>query len=112
MFGTTRNVSGLRSRNKRMSSAAGREAINMPIQGTEADIMKFVMIKLQNMIDEKYNRKAHMLLQIHDEIVFEVDKSEIDRFKEDAQEIMINVVKLDVPLKTHISVGDSWNELK
>jgi DNA polymerase-1 len=112
MFGTTRNVSGLRSRNKRMSSAAGREAINMPIQGTEADIMKFVMIKLQNMIDEKYHRKAHMLLQIHDEILFEVDESEIDEFKEAAQDVMINVVKLDVPLKTHISVGNSWDELK
>ncbi len=112
MFGTTRNVSGLRSRNKRVSSAAGREAINMPIQGTEADIMKFVMIKLQDMIDEKYNRKAHMLLQIHDEIVFEVEESEIDRFKEDAQDVMINVVKLDVPLKTHISVGNSWDKLK
>ncbi|KUK76151.1 MAG: DNA polymerase I, partial [candidate division WS6 bacterium 34_10] len=112
MFGTTRNVSGLRSRNKRMSSAAGREAINMPIQGTEADIMKFVMIKLQNMIDDNYNRKAHMLLQIHDEILFEVEESEIDEFKEAAQDVMINVVKLDVPLKTHISVGNSWDELK
>jgi DNA polymerase-1 len=112
MFGTTRNVSGLRSRNKRMSSVAGREAINMPIQGTEADIMKFVMIKLQGMIDIKYNRKAFMLLQIHDEILFEVEESEIDEFREDAQDVMINVVKLDVPLKTHISIGNSWDELK
>jgi DNA polymerase-1 len=112
MFGTTRNVAGLRSRNKRMSSAAAREAINMPIQGTEADIMKYVMIKLQEMIDDNYRDKAHMLLQIHDEIVFEVEELVIDNFQEDAQDVMINIVKLDVPLKTHISVGNSWNELK
>jgi DNA polymerase-1 len=112
MFGTTRNVSGLRSKNRRMSSAAAREAINMPIQGTEADIMKYVMIKLQDMINEKYLKKAYMLLQIHDEIVFEVKEDLMSDFKKEAQEIMINIVKLDVPLKTHVSVGNSWDELK
>jgi DNA polymerase-1 len=112
MFGTTRNVSGLRSKNRRMSSAAAREAINMPIQGTEADIMKYVMIKLQDMINEKYLKKAYMLLQIHDEIVFEVKEDLMSDFKTEAQDIMINIVKLDVPLKTHVSVGNSWDELK
>jgi DNA polymerase-1 len=112
MFGTTRNVAGLRSRNKRMSSAAAREAINMPIQGTEADIMKYVMIKLQDMIDNKYFNQVYMLLQIHDEIIFEVKESIIEEFKQDALEIMRNIVKLNVPLKTHISVGNSWDELK
>jgi DNA polymerase-1 len=95
-----------------MSSAAAREAINMPIQGTEADIMKYVMIKLQDMINEKYLKKAYMLLQIHDEIVFEVKEDLMSDFKKEAQEIMINIVKLDVPLKTHVSVGNSWDELK
>jgi DNA polymerase-1 len=112
MFGTTRNVSGLRSKNRRMSSAAAREAINMPIQGTEADIMKFVMIKVQDMINEKYPKQAYMLLQIHDEILFEVQDSIAEEFQGEAKEIMTNIVKLDVPLKTHISVGNSWNELK
>jgi DNA polymerase-1 len=112
MFGTTRNVSGLRSKNRRMSSAAAREAINMPIQGTEADIMKYVMIKLQDMINEKYPKRAYMLLQIHDEIVFEVKEDLMSDFKTEAQDIMINIVKLDVPLKTHVSVGNSWDELK
>jgi DNA polymerase-1 len=95
-----------------MSSAAAREAINMPIQGTEADIMKYVMIKLQDMINEKYLKKAYMLLQIHDEIVFEVKEDLMSDFKTEAQDIMINIVKLDVPLKTHVSVGNSWDELK
>jgi DNA polymerase I len=112
MFGTTRNVAGLRSKNRRMSAAAGREAINMPIQGTEADIMKFVMIKLQELIDEKYQGKAHMLLQIHDEILFEASEDIIEKFKEEAQSTMVNIVKLDVPLQTHVSIGNSWDELK
>jgi DNA polymerase-1 len=112
MFGTTRNVSGLRSKNRRISSAATREAINMPIQGTEADIMKYVMIQLQELIDNRYEKKAYMLLQIHDEIIFEVGESVIDEFKKDAEDIMINSVKLDVPIKTHVSVGKSWDELK
>jgi DNA polymerase-1 len=112
MFGTTRNMSGLRSKNRRISSSSAREAINMPIQGTEADIMKYVMIQLQNLIDEKYSDKAYMILQIHDEIVFEAHESIVDKFKEDAKEIMLNSIKLDVPLKTHVSVGDSWDQLK
>jgi DNA polymerase-1 len=112
MFGTTRNVRGLRSKNRRMSAAAAREAINMPIQGSEADIMKYVMIKLQDMINEKYLGKAHMLLQIHDEIVFEVEESVLSKFEKDAEDIMINSVKLDVPLDIHVSIGDSWDQLK
>lgn len=112
MFGTTRNVSGLRSRNRRMSAAAGREAINMPIQGSEADIMKYIMIKIQNLIDEKYSDRAYMLLQIHDEILFEVDESVLDEFQKEAQDIMQNSIKLDVPFDIHLSVGDSWDQLK
>jgi DNA polymerase-1 len=112
MFGTTRNVAGMRSKNRRISSGASREAINMPIQGTEADIMKYAMIKLQDLIDKKYDRKVFMLIQIHDEILFEVEKSVVEKFKNDAKDIMTNAIKLDVPLKTHISIGNSWDELK
>jgi DNA polymerase-1 len=112
MFGTTRNVSGLRSKNRRMSSAAGREAINMPIQGTEADIMKYVMIKLQELIDKEFKDEAYMLLQIHDEIVFEVKESAVEKFKDMANKVMKDSVKLDVPLQTHVTVGNSWEKLK
>lgn len=112
MLGTTRNVSGIKSRNQRVSSAAGREAINMPIQGTEADIMKYIMIKLQDLINEKYPDKAYMLLQIHDEILFEVKENVADEFMGEAQDIMTNSIKLDVPIQTHVSIGSSWDELK
>jgi DNA polymerase-1 len=84
----------------------------MPIQGTEADIMKYIMIKLQKLINDKYKDKAFMLLQIHDEILFEVEESIVEDLKEDAKDVMINSVKLNVPLKTHISVGNSWDKLK
>jgi len=100
MFGTTRNMRGLKSRNRRIASASAREAINMPIQGSEADIMKYVMIKLQSLIDEKYGGQAFMLLQIHDEILFEIEKSIQKEFEKDAKDIMLNSVKLDVPLES------------
>ena len=112
MFGTTRNVRGLRSKNRRMSAAASREAVNMPIQGSEADIMKYIMIKLQELINDKYSDKAYMLLQIHDEIVFEVASDTMEEFSKDAQDIMENSIKLTVPLDIHLSIGDSWDQLK
>jgi DNA polymerase-1 len=70
------------------------------------------MIKLQKLINDKYKDKAFMLLQIHDEILFEVEESIVEDLKEDAKDVMINSVKLNVPLKTHISVGNSWDKLK
>ncbi|MCD4756020.1 DNA polymerase I [bacterium] len=112
MFGTTRNVGGMKSKNRRISAANAREAINMPIQGSEADIMKYVMVKLKEMIDKKYKGQAYMLLQIHDEIVFEVKKSVQKKFEKDAKDIMLNSVKLDVSLDIHVSAGDSWDQLK
>lgn len=112
MFGTTRNVAGLRSKNRRISSSAAREAINMPIQGTEADIMKYIMIKLQELINEKFNEKVFMLLQIHDEIIFEIKREFLEDFREEAELVMTNEVKLTLPIDLHISTADSWDKLK
>jgi DNA polymerase I len=75
MFGTTRHIKGLRSRNIRMLRAAQREAVNMPIQGSEADIMKLAMIRLDQLIEDQFKGEAHILLQIHDELIFEVKQS-------------------------------------
>jgi len=112
MFGTTRNILGIRSRNNRRRAAAAREAINMPIQGSEADIMKLVMKELFLLIKERYPKQVYILLQIHDEILFEVEESLLDKFIPEAQEIMLNSVSLEVPLELHISKGDSLDELK
>jgi DNA polymerase-1 len=112
MFATTRHIKGLRSKNTRMVRAAQREAVNMPIQGSEADIMKLAMIKLDELIEKEFKENAYILLQIHDELIFEVKESEVDKFVKKAKEIMENVVSLNVPLSVHSSVGDNMAELK
>ncbi|HNW23311.1 MAG TPA: DNA polymerase I [Candidatus Dojkabacteria bacterium] len=112
MFGTTRNISGIRSQNKRARSAAAREAINMPIQGSEADIMKLVMRDIYSLIEKEYPKQAYILLQIHDEIVFEVEDSVIEKFAEETKKIMLERVSLDVPLDVHMSIGRTLSELK
>lgn len=112
MFGTTRHIKGLRSKNIRMIRAAQREAVNMPIQGSEADIVKLAMIKIDEVIEKEYKEKAHILLQIHDELIFEVEKNYTESFIKIVEEIMENVVSLDVPLVVHSSVGNSMAELK
>ena len=112
MFGTTRHIKGLRSKNIRMMRAAQREAINMPIQGSEADIMKLAMIRLDEMIEEKFREKAFILLQIHDELIFEVQSDKVKEFIKNAESIMEGVVSLEVPLVVHSSVGDNMAELK
>lgn len=112
MFGRTRHVAGLGSRNRHVREGAIREAINMPIQGGEAEIMKLAMIKVDEMIKEKYDDEVHMLLQVHDELVLEVKKDRVKDFMKDIEDTMINVIKLKVPLEVHVESGDSLAELK
>jgi DNA polymerase-1 len=112
MFGTTRHIKGLRSKNIRMMRAAQREAINMPIQGSEADIMKLAMIKLDEMIEEKFKEKAYTLLQIHDELIFEIQEDKVNKFTKEAESLMEGIVSLEVPLVVHSSVGNNMAELK
>ncbi len=112
MFGTTRNIAGIRSQNRRARAASAREAINMPIQGSEADIMKLVMKNLYSLIEKKYPKQVYILLQIHDEIVFEAKEDIVKEFSEQAKKIMLESVVLDVPMDVHISMGDTLSELK
>ena len=112
MFGTTRNVPALKSKNVRARYAAQREAINMPIQGGEADIMKLVMIALDDLIESKYFGKAHILLQVHDEFVFEAEEDIAEQFEKEALEIMQNTVVLNVPLDVSASIGNNLAEIK
>jgi len=112
IFGTTRNIAGIRSRNRRARAAAAREAINMPIQGSEADIMKFVMIRIAEYIESNLKDKAYILLQIHDEIVMEVKEESLEKFTEEVKDIMLHSIELSVPLEVHVSVGDRLSDLK
>jgi DNA polymerase-1 len=88
-----------------------REAINAPIQGTAADIMKIAMLKVPAAL-EKEKLRAKMLLQVHDEIVLECPKDELEKTAKVVKETMANAYQLDIPLSTEAKYGDNWGEMK
>ncbi len=110
-FGRHRKIEGLSSSNRFTREAAERLAMNTPIQSTAADIIKLAMIQIQQEIDAR-SYKSKMLLQIHDELLFEVVPQEKDEFYEMAKKIMENIVELDVPLKVNGGLGDNWDAAK
>jgi DNA polymerase-1 len=89
--------------------ALEREAINMPIQGGNADLIKIAMIRIQHAIEEM-RLKTRMILQVHDELVFEVPVEELERTRKLVKSLMEGVVKLDVPIKVEMKVGKNWYE--
>jgi len=89
--------------------ALEREAINMPIQGGNADLIKIAMIRIQHALEEQHF-KTRMILQVHDELVFEVAVEELERIKRLAKSMMEGVAKLDVPIKVEMKVGRNWYE--
>ena len=86
-------------------------ALNTPIQGTAADIIKLSMIKIFNLLKEK-NYKTKLLIQVHDELIFDILNSEFDEVKELIQDTMENIYKLKVPLKVSIEYGQNWYDAK
>jgi DNA polymerase-1 len=108
-FGRRRPFDDLNSKIFQVRENARRAALNAPIQGTAADIMKLAM----NSIDQKMQEsglKSRMLLQVHDELVFEVAKGELDALKKMVTEQMEQVVELSVPLEVQIGIGKSWDQ--
>ena len=89
--------------------ALEREAINMPIQGGNADLIKIAMIRIQHEIEEK-RLKTRMILQVHDELVFEVPVEELERARKLVKRLMEGVARLDVPIKVEMKVGRNWYE--
>ena len=85
--------------------------MNTPIQGSAADIIKIAMINMNEQL-QKAGLQAKMLLQIHDELIFEAPEEEIDQLRELVPKVMDSAVKLDVPLKVESKVGDTWYDLK
>ena len=94
-----------------LRSAGERMAINMPIQGTAADIIKIAMIRLPGRLRDA-GLKARVLLQVHDELVLEVPRGEVDAVAPILRETMENALKLDVPLTVDVKVGDDWESMK
>ncbi len=109
LFGRKRFFPDMHSLSHNERQALEREAINMPIQGGNADLIKIAMIRIQHAIDEKY-LKTRMILQVHDELVFEVPVEELDRTKHLVKTMMEGVAKLDVPIKVEMKVGKNWYE--
>jgi DNA polymerase-1 len=88
-----------------------REAINAPVQGTAADIMKIAMLKIPPALKEA-GLKAKMLLQVHDELVFECPEKELKKTAQVIQEVMTNAYPLSIPLSTEARYGKNWGEMK
>ena len=88
-----------------------REAINAPIQGTAADIMKIAMLRIPPAL-EKASWRAQMLLQVHDELVLEVPKAELETTSKVVRQVMGSAYQLDIPLSTEAKWGANWDEMR
>ncbi len=110
ILGRRRYISGINSRNKTEKSGAERIAVNTPIQGTAADIVKLAMIKIDNKIESE-QLPLKMLLQIHDELIFEAPAEKAEKLGGIIQGEMERAIELSIPLKVSVEIGESWGEL-
>ena len=111
VFGRIRPIPDINNRNHNLRARAEREAINAPLQGTAADLVKMAMIR----VHERLNRErlgARMILQVHDELLIEVPKAEVERARKVVREEMESVYPLAVPLVVDIGIGQNWMEAK
>jgi DNA polymerase-1 len=111
LFNRRRYIPELKSRNFNVRSFGERTAMNTPIQGSAADIIKIAMIKVFNEMRER-NLKSKLILQVHDELIIDVCKDELEEVKKILKENMENAVKLDVPLKVDMNTGNNWYDTK
>lgn len=112
LTGRKRSLAGLFSLDKSSNAQAERIAINMPIQGFAADLIKLAMVKIHEKVErEKWQKEVRMLLQVHDELLFEIKREKIEKVIPEIKEIMENVWELRVPIVVDVSIGDSWGEM-
>lgn len=111
ILGRRRYIPDINASNRQVREAAERMAINMPVQGTSADIIKVAML---DVCREMNQRKLHsrLLLQVHDELIFEVPQHELIHMSELAPRLMAAAIKLDVPLKVDLKYGANWGEME
>ena len=111
LFGRKRYISGIDSKNKTIKSQAERMAVNTVIQGTAAEVLKKVMVKVYDVLKDKED--IALLLQVHDELIFEVEESSVEKYSGILADIMKNTVQLeDVKLNININIGKNWAEAK
>ena len=106
-----RKIDELRNKNYMIRQQGERIALNTPIQGTSADMIKLAMVAIKKEF-EKQNIQSKMILQVHDELVFDVLKSELSKVIQIVTEKMENVYPLEVPLKIDVEYGDDWYSAK
>jgi len=111
IFGRKRPIPELKSQDKNIFQAGRRMALNTPIQGSAADIIKLAMVNIYRAI-KKQNLKSHMILQVHDELVFEVPEDEKEIMENLVKNSMENVCRLTIPLRVHLGWGKNWAEVK
>jgi DNA polymerase-1 len=111
LFGRIRPIPDINSKNYNLRGFAERTAVNTPLQGTAADLIKLAMIRIDAAIRER-DLKSHMTLQVHDELVFEVPEAELDVMRSLVREQMENVHPLAVPLMVEVGVGKNWRDLE
>lgn len=107
VFGRRRTLRDINSANGTVRQAAERDAMNTPIQGSAADLIKVAMVRVDKEM-KKRGMRAKMVLQIHDELVFDVPKDEVEELKELVRNEMTNAIDFGVPLEVGIGVGDNW----
>ncbi len=111
LFGRKRPIPDIRSKNPNARGFAERTAVNTPLQGTAADLIKLAMIRLDAILEER-KLKTRMLLQVHDELVLESPPEEVEEAARLVKHEMENVHKLDVPLVVDTGIGDNWRDAK
>ena len=110
LLGRRRFIPEVNASNRQVREAAERMAINMPVQGTSADIIKVAMINLDREMTRR-QLKSKMLLQVHDELVFEVPEEELETMRQLVPHVMSTALKLSVPLKVDTKEGNNWGEM-
>jgi len=111
VLGRRRYIPEINASNVNVRQAAERMAVNMPVQGTAADIMKLAMIRVHNKLSGD-GLKARMLLQVHDELLFELPNEETEALSEMLREEMGSAMELAVPLKVDIKTGYTWGDME
>ena len=111
LFGRVRWIAGLDSKNAKVRGNAERQAINAPVQGTAADLMKLSMIRLNGKL-ARLNLPARLLLQVNDELILEVAQAAVDDVAALARSVMEGITRLRVPLRVDVGTGTSWASAK
>jgi len=111
IYGRRRYFPSINDRNFNVRTRAEREAINMPLQGTASDIVKLAMLKVDEAL-QREGLKTQMIMQVHDELLFEAPEAEVEKASEIIKKAMESAVELDVPLTVEVGAGDNWMSVK